>query len=140
MRGAGILLDEEIFDGWTDAKNGNSYDYARFFNTKIGDSKIIGAKADQVWAEFDLKATIARDYNSPSVIMWSVGNEMITGGTKPFDETAQLNLIKWTKEADPSRPVTLGDNQLKGGSWNYQRQPCQRWRSDRYQLRRRQQV
>lgn len=115
----GILLDEEIFDGWTDAKNGNSYDYARFFNTKIGDSKIIGAKSDQVWAEFDLKATIARDYNSPSVIMWSVGNEMITGGTKPFDETAQLNLIKWTKEADPSRPVTLGDNQLKGGSWNY---------------------
>lgn len=115
----GILLDEEIFDGWTDAKNGNSYDYARFFNTKIGDSKIIGAKADQVWAEFDLKASIARDYNSPSVIMWSVGNEMITGGTKPFDETAQLNLIKWTKEADPSRPVTLGDNQLKGGSWNY---------------------
>lgn len=115
----GILLDEEIFDGWTDAKNGNRFDYARFFNKKVGDSKIIGAKSDQAWAEFDLKATIARDYNSPSVIMWSVGNEMITGGTKPFDETAQLNLIKWTKEADPSRPVTLGDNQLKGGSWNY---------------------
>lgn len=115
----GILLDEEIFDGWTDAKNGNSFDYARFFNKKVGDSKIIGAKSDQVWAEFDLKATIARDFNSPSVIMWSVGNEMITGGTKPFDETAQLNLIKWTKEADTSRPVTLGDNQLKGGSWNY---------------------
>lgn len=111
----GILLDEEIFDGWTDAKNGNRFDYARFFNKKVGDSKIIGAKSDQAWAEFDLKATIARDYNSPSVIMWSVGNEMITGGTKPFDETAQLNLIKWTKEADSSRPVTLGDNQLKGG-------------------------
>lgn len=115
----GILLDEEIFDGWTDAKNGNSFDYARFFNKKVGDSKIIGAKSDQVWAEFDLKATIARDFNSPSVIMWSVGNEMITGGTRPFDEAAQLNLIKWTKEADTSRPVTLGDNQLKGGSWNY---------------------
>ena len=130
-----------FFDGWTDAKNGNSYDYARFFNTKIGDSKIIGAKADQVWAEFDLKATIARDYNSPSVIMWSVGNEMITGGTKPFDETAQLNLIKWTKEARPLSSCDARRQPAQG--WLVElsaRQPCQRWRSDRYQLRRRQQV
>ena len=115
----GILLDEEFFDGWTAAKNGNGNDYARFFNQAIGESHILGAAPDETWAEFDLKQTVARDYNSPSVIMWSVGNEMTTGSSAGFDATAQANLIRWTREADPTRPVTLGDNQLKSGSTAY---------------------
>ena len=115
----GILLDEEVFDGWTAAKNGNSNDYARFFSQTIGESRILGATADETWAEFDLKQTIARDFNSPSVIMWSVGNEMTTGSSAGFDAAAQASLIRWTTEADPTRPVTLGDNQLKSGSTAY---------------------
>lgn len=120
----GILLDEEIFDGWTTDKNGNSNDYARFFNAQVGeDNALLGATPTMTWAEFDLKTSIARDYNSPAIIMWSVGNEMTTGGSNgAFDAVAQQKLIQWTKEADVTRPVTLGDNQLKGGSLAYQPQ------------------
>ena len=116
----GILLDEEIFDGWTSDKNGNVNDYARFFNKKMGDSKLVGADAEKSWAQFDLESSIARDANAPAVIMWSVGNEMITGASNAkFDATAHKNLLAWTKAADPTRPVTLGDNQLKSGAATY---------------------
>ena len=116
----GILLNEEVFDGWTSDKNGNVNDYARFFNKKMGDSKLVGADAEKSWAQFDLESSIARDANAPSVIMWSVGNEMITGASNAkFDATAHKNLLAWTKAADPTRPVTLGDNQLKSGAATY---------------------
>lgn len=37
----GMLLDLEFFDGWTSQKNGNSKDYARFFNKAMGESELI---------------------------------------------------------------------------------------------------
>ena len=122
----GILLNEEIFDGWNQAKNGNVNDYGRFFSKAMGESELIGNDPDKTWAQYDLEQSIARDVNSPSVIMWSVGNEMVTGttgglaGFTPNFETVQMNLINWVKTADPTRPATLGDNQLLSGSWNYQ--------------------
>ena len=118
----GILLDEEIFDGWTEPKNGNTNDYARFFDEPMGESELVGNDANKTWAQWDLEQTIARDINSPSVIMWSVGNEMITGtpnSSIPNFQTVQTNLINWVKAADPTRPATLGDNQLKSGNWAY---------------------
>lgn len=113
----GMLLDLEFFDGWTSQKNGNSKDYARFFNKPMGESKLMGAEANKPWARFDLEQSIARDYNSPAVIMWSIGNEMTegTGGIANFNEI-QKNLIDWVKAADATRPVTTGDNRFKGGS------------------------
>lgn len=46
----GMLLDLEFFDGWTSQKNGNSKDYARFFNKAMGESELIGASADKTGA------------------------------------------------------------------------------------------
>ena len=41
----GILVIDEVFDGWAWAKNGNNMDYARFFKTEIGgDNEIIGER------------------------------------------------------------------------------------------------
>ena len=42
----------------------------------MGESELIGASADKTWAQFDLEQSIARDYNAPAIIMWSIGNEM----------------------------------------------------------------
>ena len=54
---------------------------------------------------------------APSVIMWSLGNEMTEGthGVADFRQT-QKRLIEWAHAADPTRPVTTGDNKFKAGS------------------------
>ncbi|MBY4797697.1 discoidin domain-containing protein [Collinsella sp. AGMB00827] len=118
----GILLDLEFFDGWAAQKNENSKDYARFFGKTIGNSRLIGARSEDTWAKFDLEQTVGRDANSPAVIMWSLGNEMNEGtvsGVPNFNQV-QNNLIAWTRAADPTRPVTTGDNRFKrNGSLEY---------------------
>ncbi len=55
----GILLISEAFDMWERAKT--PYDYARFFPK---------------WWKKDIESWIKRDRNHPSVIMWSIGNEI----------------------------------------------------------------
>ena len=118
----GMLVIEEAFDGWLDPKNSNSKDYSRFFKQEIGASNaIIGREEGMTWAEFDLKAMIGRDRNAPSVIAWSLGNE-ITEGTSGNEANyvAQTPiLIEWAKEADDTRPLTIGDNRLKNGNANF---------------------
>ena len=110
----GILVVEEIFDGWMHAKNGNSNDFSSWFNKKIEEgNKIMGKHADETWAEFDLKATLKRDQNDPSVIMWSLGNEIQEGAGGSGYEAKATELIKWGQEADPTRPLTVGSNALK---------------------------
>ena len=56
----GILVMDEAFDMWRRAKT--KYDYARFFDE---------------WHQRDLIDFIKRDRNHPSIIMWSVGNEIL---------------------------------------------------------------
>jgi len=106
----GMLVIEEAFDGWEYSKNGNNYDYARFFNKKA-------EKSNMTWAESDLRSIIKRDYNSPSVIMWSLGNEVTEGAAEneSYVSTSQ-KLINWAKDEDSTRLVTTGDNRLKGSS------------------------
>lgn len=111
----GMLLIEEFFDGWSE-KNGNTQDYTHYMHNALdADDEIVGGEGMSVWAEMDLKTTIRRDINSPSIIMWSLGNELEHGKTTDFPGFCQ-NLIDWVKELDPSRPVTLGDNKMQGDS------------------------
>lgn len=56
----GLLVIDEAFDGWREAKN--TYDYHTLFDE---------------WWERDLKAMILRDRNHPSIFCWSIGNEVI---------------------------------------------------------------
>ncbi len=55
----GILVDSEAFDMWELKKT--EFDYARFFDE---------------WYKKDVASWIRRDRNHPSVIMWSIGNEI----------------------------------------------------------------
>ncbi len=89
----GLVVMVEAFDEWKNGKNKNGY----------------GNYFDQ-WAEKDLSAMIRRDRNHPSVIMWSIGNEIREQGMATGKETAKF-LADICRKLDPTRPVTAGFNQ-----------------------------
>lgn len=110
----GILIIDEIFDGWMYAKNTNTNDFSVYFNKNIeADNGILGGNENMTWAEFEIKNALRRGQNDPSIIMWSLGNEIDEGaGGNGYDTKAQ-QLIKWAQEADSSRMLTIGSNRVK---------------------------
>ena len=113
----GMLVIDEMFDGWMNKKNNNNNDYSLWFNKQVGaDNAILGANADMTWAEFDLKAAVSRGQNAPSIVMWSLGNEIQEGtGIYTGYKGKAKELIKWVQEADPTRMATIGSNDVKNG-------------------------
>ena len=114
----GLLVVEEAFDGWSVAKNGNSYDFARYFSTNLSSSNgIYGGSSSMTWSEFAIKSMVKRDRNDPSIILWSLGNEIQEGASaaSTFPTIAQ-NLINWVNEVDTTRPTTIGDNTKSTGT------------------------
>ncbi|MFA9468432.1 beta-N-acetylglucosaminidase domain-containing protein [Streptococcus sp. E24BD] len=114
----GMLLIDEAFDTWEHAKNGNTNDYARFFNRQIGTSvrNLNGVTSpEQTWAEYHIKQMVKSGINDPSIIMWSTGNEVMEGFSANTSNYPQViaKLFSWVEEIDPTRPATLGDNKLK---------------------------
>jgi beta-galactosidase len=85
----GFLVLEEFFDCWTVAKN--PYDYHLDFNA---------------WAKTDERETIWRDRNHPSVIIYSVGNEIHDTPNAALAKGILTGLVEFAHEADPTRPVT----------------------------------
>ncbi len=112
----GFLILDEIFDEWRLAKTKNGY------NTLWDE-----------WAEKDMVAWIHRDRNHPSVIAWSIGNEVREQGGKDGLETCQF-LVDICRREDPTRPTTAGFNNWRGAinngladavdlpAWNYKPQ------------------
>jgi beta-galactosidase len=84
----GFLVMDEAFDVWKKRKN--RYDYHLDFDK---------------WHKRDLEDMIKRDRNHPSVIMWSIGNEIReqfdTSGIRLTRELTQI-----VKQLDTTRPVT----------------------------------
>ncbi|UVO53084.1 glycoside hydrolase family 2 TIM barrel-domain containing protein [Sphingomonas sp. SUN039] len=92
----GMLLIEEAFDVWHSAKEPQD------FSTRFKDH----------WAEV-VSAMVLSARNSPSVIMWSIGNEI------PYRTTDEGLEWSWklanaVKRIDPTRPVTAGLNGVLG--------------------------
>ena len=108
----GLLVIEEAFDGWSVSKNGNSNDFGKYFNSNVGSANLLGSNSNMTWAEYAVKAMVLRDRNDPSVILWSLGNEIQEGASadSSFPIIAQ-NLIDWIEELDTTRPTTIGSNQ-----------------------------
>jgi beta-galactosidase len=85
----GFLVMDEFFDCWTVGKN--PADYHLFFND---------------WSARDERDTILRDRNHPSVIIYSVGNEIHDTPQAEKAKTILTNLVAVAHAADPTRPVT----------------------------------
>ncbi|MVN75752.1 DUF4982 domain-containing protein [Hymenobacter sp. HMF4947] len=90
----GFMLMCESFDEWKTPKVKNGY--SQYF--------------DQ-WAEKDLTNLVRRDRNHPSVIMWSIGNEVPDQGA-PGGNKILKRLQDLVHREDPTRPVTMGMDQF----------------------------
>lgn len=84
----GLLVIDEAFDGWRDQKNRN--DYHLLFDE---------------WAAKDAEAMVMRDRNHPSIICWSIGNEIIERKKPRAVKDANM-LAGVCRKIDPTRPVT----------------------------------
>lgn len=82
----GLMVLSEALDGWDKPKARD--DYGNYFKD---------------WWKEDLTRFIRRDRNHPSVIMWSIGNE-VAGA----DRNTQKQLVDLFHSLDPTRPVTQG--------------------------------
>jgi beta-galactosidase len=85
----GFLVMDEMFDCWTVAKN--PYDYHLYFRD---------------WSERDEAATIQRDRNHPSIILYSVGNEIHDTPKPDIAIPILKQLVATAHTNDPTRPVT----------------------------------
>lgn len=88
----GMYMMDELWDMWFNRKN--RCDYAVDFMDHY---------------EFDIRSMVAKDYNHPSVILYSIANEV----SEPASEkgiTMTKTLVAKLHELDTTRPVTAGFN------------------------------
>ena len=85
----GMLVIDEAFDCWRHGKNPG--DYSLWF---------------EEWWERDLTDMVRRDFNHPSIVMWSTGNEIIErDGRSDAAELAE-RMVNTVRALDGTRPVT----------------------------------
>ncbi len=90
----GMIVQVEAFDAWRTGKR--EWDYNKLF---------------EQWHKADLEAMVKRDRNHPSVVMWSIGNEVL----EQRDSALTAHLAGIVRAVDPTRPVTEGYNDPDGG-------------------------
>lgn len=125
----GFIVMDETFDMWRKRKT--SHDYSRYFDE---------------WHERDLTDLIKRDRNHPSVMMWSIGNEVLEQWSDASADTLSLEeanmilnfghspemlaaegdlsvnslltikLADMVRNLDPTRPITAGNNEPSPGN------------------------
>lgn len=88
----GMYVMDELWDMWFHAKT--EHDYSLQFSDNYPN---------------DIAAMVRRDYNHPSVVMYSVGNE-VTEPVLPGGMDVARSIIDELHRLDPSRPATGGIN------------------------------
>lgn len=90
----GMLVIDEAFDVWRIGHFPTDY----------------STRFDRLWQR-DLRSMVERDRNHPSVIMWSIGNEIKQNDTQEMAALAD-SLARFVRAIDPTRPVTAGVNSV----------------------------
>ncbi len=98
----GVLVMDESFDCWQQGKRPN--DYHLLFDD---------------WHERDWRAELRRDRNHPSIILWSIGNEVPDQGT-PAGPHIAAELTRIAHEEDPTRPTTAACDHIESGFDGFQ--------------------
>jgi len=98
----GFVVMDETFDMWAAKKKRNDY------HLLYPD-----------WHEADVRALVRRDRNHPSIVLWSIGNEIPEqANTNRFPIAREL--VSLVHEEDPTRPVTAGCNHVVAGYNGFQ--------------------
>lgn len=95
----GLLVMDESFDMWRRKKSQN--DYARFFDE---------------WHQRDLSDLVKRDRNHPSVIMWSIGNEVLEQWSDAAADTLSLEQANLILNAGHDASTLAKDGELSVNS------------------------
>jgi len=93
----GMLVVSEAFDMWERSKT--TFDYARYFKE---------------WAPLDVKSWVMRDRNHPSLLMWSIGNEIYDTHADERGQEITKMLLDEVRKYDPKEnaSVTIGSNYM----------------------------
>ncbi len=93
----GFLVLHEAFDMWERSKT--TYDYGRFFKE---------------WAAADVASWVRRDRNHPSLLLWSIGNEIYDTHADAYGQEITRRLIGYVREHDPkaNAQITIGSNYM----------------------------
>ncbi len=89
----GMLVIDEAFDCWREGKNNGDY------HVSFDD-----------WWQRDLSGMVRRDRNHPSVILWSIGNEVLERDGRSEGAHTARQLADHVRDLDPTRPITAGVN------------------------------
>lgn len=141
-RRKGILVVEEAYDGW--GKTKATYDFGNFFfqdvpsdwkglmpngYTELPAPAVNYDGAKLTWSDWVIQEMVKRDKNEPSIIAWSIGNEVRGVGNKPSwydvskydllgvtpgsmnEYTEAVRLMQDIKALDDSRYVLMGGDQ-----------------------------
>ena len=92
----GLMVDSEAFDMWEKPKT--QFDYGNYFNE---------------WCERDVESWVRGGRNHPSLIMWSIGNEIYdTHVGNGLEITKRLYAAVVKNDPDRNAPVTIASNYM----------------------------
>ena len=97
----GMVVMDEAFDMWRIPKVPNGY-----------------SKYYDEWSERDVRDMVRRDRNHPSIILWSIGNEIPEQDSADGWKEAK-RLVEFFHDEDPTRPTTSAFNDWKEAIQNH---------------------
>lgn len=110
----GFLVINETFDEW---RRGWHFENGELVSSREnkGKARFGYHRYFDEWAERDLTDHLRRDRNHPSVILWSIGNEVPEAQKHGELETVRM-LRDLCHHLDPTRPVTAGINFIRNAN------------------------